>query len=1330
MKKLAGAAALGLTVLGVGVGMVGAASPAYAASLSQTQAAPANSASLMANILRANQTRDTTPVSFSSAQDVVDKFSAEQQLYVKGNPLTASEMAQMQNVLKQHPNMYVVLIDYASNYEDFDYTVSTGIGNSDAFQSVRNEETGEKEAAVFMVYFDSNGGRKIFMRSEELPDKLGVGEENFSDEYGNPLRLLRTFLRARDQGKNMPGMLEDVFKEVNGEIDKYVANLRTSATEAVHRGESEVPRLQDRYRDFNRQHPNAIPEPNFSGWQTQLQEAKAALDSGQFQQAIDKANGVIGAVGAANQAITGYEQTLATASQLMGQAERSLAQDKEALSKFQKDFGQGGQIGSPDVKGWEDQLKRAQDAMRAGDFDTAKSLASSLVNSISSHQQAMANFRQADALSDQVKAEVEQLQAALEKAPDNGHGQSAHRHFEAAQAALEQHEARVNGKTGDALAPLQTARSEAAAGLKDVEQAHSQEATTKRVILGVSSAVAIGTIALGIFANAKARARKKEAQQALRDATSDIQARTQALIELMDQADYQSIAQYSGKTEKMAKDLIENVTDALTLVGGAEKFLAEAEQLIAPNSPKNLFTTGNYDQAIQLLTDPEKRLPFNFEDSSRTVMEKGSKAESWREELLRKGASREFKKSLYEVLLAMAENRDTAAGLLHEIIEKNSEITQFLDTLEKSGREVDKKSEELAQKAGDDTRFTAPSVRDNLLAGVLSDAEQGGLIAKGRQVKDQDPVRAWEDFARPAERMIGDADKVVTTGQQLRESLVPIMDQAEQTLIPAGLKTDWATRREHALSERLDDTADTAVRVPLADQLEKISGEAAALGSQVKQVIGLDQERREVAPGQIEGAEKDISEARTDLHSKLQAMGVFQDGTPDQMLREEGRDPSERTQSAHQHHDGVAQSLNQGDVAGARQHLDSIRDLSQEAHGLVADSRAAFEAFPSTLDERKKRTVSIDDSIEASYEPALDRIQATYAPVVLELVAPDVNSGQTISDDIPNANQLLGMAREQTQTAVGHFDQAQLLTARDDLQTVDGTLRSAQSELDSVSGAEQLLAKKQAGNEQELEALGGRLDETRSHLDANFVRDPAKKLLAPAEAELKKAGGAVAAKPLNPYASAEALSQAEQARQAVESAIASDKNAFDSANSAIDRAGSAIASARSEISSAEGQSWSWSNPQGRASESVTRSDLSSAYSSLSAAEQALQAARGQMGSKAYEQAESQAESAISKASSAKSAAGSAVSSARSRFDSQKSRLERLQREHEERIRREEERRRAEQRRSEERRRDEQRRAEQRRAEQRRAEERRRSSSGSRGGSSGGGRRSGSRGGGW
>ncbi len=1173
------------------------------------------------------EVRVTTPVHANSVQDVVSRFDAQHQIYVVGNPalngtpLSAQDMREFEEVARAHPHSYIVLVDRTTNLSGDDNALSRGIGNSAGFQSVRNAQTGEKDGVVIMFYLNVNGDanqRKIFMRAEELPDRLGVGEQNFaSPTDGSPRKLLQTFINAfRNEGKTLAGATGSVFNEIDSTIARAV--------------QAEV---------------------------------------GNAQQSVSQAQSALNGV-------------------------------KPKIAQFQRAHGSGGTIGSPDVASWDAQLQSAQRSLQSRDFAAAGRTANALVQTIRSQEQMMANYEAAPGVATQVEGQLTQLQQAVRNLPDNAQAAQARQALERAQAEFQQYKNDYSAKNPSFQAHLDAAKTAVTSGLSEASDAQATAHRNEQIRNYGAAAGAVAILATGIILNHRARGAKKKADAAYEEAINNIGAKSAALLKLLDDADFHKVANYEGKTKQLADDLMSNVVDALTLVGGAEKFANEARSLIDAGGMgriKNWFTTGNFKRAERLLTDPNEKLSFSFTDSSRKVIEKNSKAATWREELMKRGTSREFTQSLQEILLAMADNYDTAEKQLGELDKKSSEIGAYIQKIDTASADVlkqatslkageagkpavgpqakaaetdekypNKSAAELLDVAGSATPatnnwFTAPAVVDNLLPMVRGTKEEGGLLAKSRELADKNFVTAWDDYATPAERMTTEAGQIVALANEQRVALVPTILAADKFLGANQVKTDWAHTAAEQLSSRLNEQANKALRTSVADEVKKIGSDSQALEARVERVAEQDYERREISPNLIKDAEDDVSKSRQEIADQLHQFGVFKSGTPDKVMVEPERNPSDRTRGSHDNLDKVKAQLDTGNMEKAGEHLGNIRDLTADAHDLVKQSKAALGSYHKTLEERQTRTASTTGSIGKTYQPSLDRIKSTYAAVVMQKIAAEVNADGTIADNIQQAQANIKTAESQTSSAIANFDKAFLLTSRDDLNAADGSLKSAQAQLDGITNAEKLLASKQSAVESELGALTGRYQQTTSNAGQVFVRQQAKSLLAQGKQTLTQAGGVVNGTPKDPFAAKDALGASESARAGVESAIAADKQAYDHANSEIASAESDISSASGQIAMYAADSWSFSNRCGSAHVSVGNGVMVAAVAQLASASGEVNQARSLVSAQRYEEAAQVADGASRTASSAVGLAMAAHSSARADFDRQVSSLESQQR---------------------------------------------------------------------
>ncbi|MEW6278842.1 MAG: hypothetical protein AB1758_09485, partial [Candidatus Eremiobacterota bacterium] len=368
------------------------------------------------------QVRNQTPVRVDTVDQVVQNFNAEHQLYVVGNPslngqaLTAQDYQRFGSVLANHPNAYIVIVNGSTNLSGDDVALSRGIGNSAAFQSVVNERTGEREGVVIMIYTNVNdpgfdGDRAIFMRSEALPDRLGVGEAAFADEQGNPGPLMNMFIRAfRDEGKDMAGSVEVVFNHINSTIDQHVT------------------------------------------------------------------------------------QTVGTAEADVTAAETALTGVQSRVSEFQRTYGTGGQLGSPDVAGWQSQLSQARQALANHDFATASRISQALVSTIRTYEQAIASYAQAPAIAEQVQTQLNQVNSQLGSLENNGAAQEARQHHEAATRAMEQYQTSYQARNADFNTHLETARQEAAAAASAVQSSQSESAFKNNAVKYGTGAVVVAAL--------------------------------------------------------------------------------------------------------------------------------------------------------------------------------------------------------------------------------------------------------------------------------------------------------------------------------------------------------------------------------------------------------------------------------------------------------------------------------------------------------------------------------------------------------------------------------------------------------------------------------------------------------------------------------------------------------------------------------------------------------------------------------------------------------------------------------------------------------------------
>ncbi|MBT9585637.1 hypothetical protein IV102_20015 [bacterium] len=945
--------------------------------------------------------------------------------------------------------------------------------------------------------------------------------------------------------------------------------------------------------------------------------------------------------------------TVRGAQAVVDQADKQLDSVGDKAKDFQRKHGAKGSLGQPPLDSWKAQLKSAKDSLKARDYGAASQTAKSLQTALAQYEGRLAQFEQAPQQAQEIRTLITELEQQVTKLPGNGQAQQARESLQQAKDQMAAYQQRYDANELDFQPQLEGARTAAQQTQHHIQASTQSEAAARNIKLYGSAAVGVGLIATALILNLKARGRRKEAEAELDEAIAAMGGKSKELIRVMNEADVTQIAAFTGTTQKLAKELLANTAEALALMGGGEKVLAEAGDLIKGTSfgsrLKNMFASGNFDKAVELLTDKEHPMPYELSDAKNLNLEKGSRAEAWREHLMSVVVSKAGQESFVQMLDQLgklaAGNDKTTQVLLKE----SREVGAYLDGVKASAGQTQEASLSLKKQDEQNNTFTAPSVTKRVIPAV----EQ--LMAKGHEVKGTDPFRARQEFGEVGERMLGDANQIIGVGNFGRSHTLPILAEADAALQPHQISTEWAHFRKQELSLQLDRAGEKAVEAAVKGSVDQLKQDMQALESRVQTVVQLDDRRWTVAQPQIADAEQAVATARDGLCGALKAAGVFKDGKPEQVLREPDRDPSASLYQSRQNYEAIKPLLDKGNVEEPPTHLQNVAHLTQQAHKLVDDSRKAFEAYPASSGERRSRHASITGSIPEKYKPSLDRIEQGYSAAAQRSVVPEVSAGTSkvkiVGEFLEDTFRLLDKGATITDQAQYNYDRAYLLTSRDELNQVNGILVQGQANLDAITGAEKLLGQHQVSAEQELKSLTDRIAQTAQRSEAVYVRAKAKELLKQVQAELEKSKPVVFQKPASPYEARQFLANVEQLRTSVENTINFDHAAYDAANAAIAQAKSLISSADADIDKAARTNWSQSiSGYGTVQHAVDPSALGAAKQTVAGSRSELSGAESKLGPQEYEKAKEGAETSQASANRAKAEVQRVVAAAHAIFE--------------------------------------------------------------------------------
>jgi len=364
-------------------------------------------------------------------------------------------------------------------------------------------------------------------------------------------------------------------------------------------------------------------------------------------------------------------------------------------------------------------------------------------------------------------------------------------------------------------------------------------------------------------------------------------------------------------------------------------------------------------QAVMLLTDVGATVPLKAESGIQLLLDEPEQkvAEVWRSHLSAHALSNGPSISFQTVLDTMADHRQQAIALLTLLKQKNDGIVAYLNRLESDSLDLQNRVKGLPTVAPSPTRpsvqssvntaqwFTLPSILSTMIPLLLG---AKGYVTQGRQTMATDPITAWDHYGDRAERLLTALTTAVHLAQRGRTELLVVVDQSDRALRPHGIKTDWAYTAAHSLSQRLGEITEGLAQGierdldqdAIADVFSDVDRQLQQMGDRLQTIVCQDEARRTVAAQQIQQAKTTTLQAQQQYCLQLQAMGLFQAGTPDGILHESERNPSVAITTAYHRWTQLKPCLDQGDTKPKSSK--SIRSHLQGRKGLTIHSMNPF----------------------------------------------------------------------------------------------------------------------------------------------------------------------------------------------------------------------------------------------------------------------------------------------------------------------------------------------------------------------------------------------------
>ena len=638
--------------------------------------------------------------------------------------------------------------------------------------------------------------------------------------------------------------------------DRWVGTLDQPAIAAMRSGGRIVDAVKDTITSIDRQLAQRIAA------EIAAREQKLAQEKAARAQAIDQAKAAIPSAGAALY--------------LLERKTREFNQQHPGLT---------GEVARPDLPRLQANLASAESSLAANQIAAAAAAAMNVKSRAEELMRLMEDYQAA-------APKLELLEGDLKVQSARPYAASAGPSLPIARDALSR--ARQAYDSGDPAYAglLETAQHTLASAGNTITLAEraAEQARQLRLLLGLASL--LGLAGLGWGLNRHRKGAQVEALELLQTWEKGLGEKNVALFNLLDQvstvvgASVEEAAQrYSGETRQLSEQIIQDVDQVFIMSSCAGRILRDARALATPPGALqkfvNRFAAAKYRAAVRLLRDEPIR--FRPEEALELVV-RGPKSE--RDALLgHLDAYQPFAMSFNQLIETFNQRASRALSAIDLVEASVIKVGKTLEMVQAAIDQVRSQETKLVQASRTDGWLGVPSVFGKLLPAAQQAQAEAVKIAVS------DAVGALKTHGAAAQQRAEDAQALVNLALHARQSIIPPLQKAGQSLAAAGLATDWIDSSWQALSDRADALAQQAASQPAAVEIQALKIELDRLDQRTQTAVALDQVRRETAQTAIAAATATIAATRHELGTALRL-------SAESVLRESGMDPSPRVNQA------------------------------------------------------------------------------------------------------------------------------------------------------------------------------------------------------------------------------------------------------------------------------------------------------------------------------------------------------------------------------------------------------------------------------------------------
>ncbi|MEJ6642870.1 MAG: hypothetical protein QNL33_06400 [Akkermansiaceae bacterium] len=500
------------------------------------------------------------------------------------------------------------------------------------------------------------------------------------------------------------------------------------------------------------------------------------------------------------------------------------------------------------------------------------------------------------------------------------------------------------------------------------------EIQSRQKIAGVAGVGGVGFLGLmGFLGNRRRRRIKLEAETLLETRKAEMKEMSDRLFTMMDRAaivvgpvNELEARGYTGETLKLSREALQKIDEGFVLSSNVKQIIEKAESLMEPGSPlsksRNLVSGGRYEEAVDLL-DAEVRAEAQEVPDLEERARPGERSD------------KVFAMPLDEWKGRTMDALDKAEEDLNEVDDAWTTIVSRREKLEAAIKLIVQDWQAPA-----DCWLRCEATFERWVP-----AMQEAFVA-GSKLGRTDPVSALAGPLGGGERMVSEAGRLLNLISRFRREHWSALEDGEESLDARGRATVWVDRGLGDLSEKCEEIAAKGCSSGVDDEIGSLESELSIFAGRVTASVNLA-ERAEVEGGPaIKSARSAVERGRRELAS---ALGL----KDDQILVEEGGNPSTYLDEGRLQFDGALAALDLGEAGSAEVFLNEVAALLSRALNLVAESRRSHADYPEASEELWKRRGELEDLVKMATEK-VEGMRSRYAPSAL-FVEVGVESGES-----------------------------------------------------------------------------------------------------------------------------------------------------------------------------------------------------------------------------------------------------------------------------------------------------------------------------------------------